>query len=240
VSDIEKRKTAELTNQADLFEHYGNEATARNITGTLLRFSKGDYLAGTEGEDIPVGTRFIAAMDSLSVGWLRWWDNAPDPQGQMGLVIDGFQPERRSALPDQDKSQWQLDSEGVPRDPWQFTNYLILRRVDDGEIFTFATSSKGGLNAIGELAKEYGKKMRQRPNDWPVVKVDVGSYLHRDRTLGRIKFPIFEIVDWVAKDGPDGKSTPQSLPRTNDSPPKPAAAAKPATRKTSAAAQTQF
>ncbi len=203
-NEIDKRNSSELTadERADLFESYGNQTTTRNIAGTLLRFSKGDYLAGTEGISIPVGTRFVAMMDLLMIGWVHWSDNGPTEQ-RMGALVERFMPDRRSDLGDDDKERWEFDNDGKPRDPWQYTYYLILRAIKDGEIYTFATASKGGRACIGELAKVYGKMSRQRPNEWPVIEIDVGSYQHRDRSFGRIKFPIFKIVDWVPKDSPD-------------------------------------
>jgi hypothetical protein len=132
---------------------------------------------------------------------------------------------RRNDLGDLDRASWERSDEGEPRDPWQFSNYLIMRRVKDGEIFTFTTSSKGGLGCIGELSKAYGKAMRQQPDKYPVIELDVGSYQHRDRSLGRIKYPVFKIVDWTAK---DGGNTPASEP-PKSLPPKPAVATKPAT-----------
>lgn len=233
MTEIEKRKTTAptTTDQADLFEGYGNAATARSITGTLLRFSKGDYLAGQDGVDIPIGTRFVAIMNSLTVGWVRWENNAPTEQ-RMGFVVEGFQPERRNDLGDQDKDHWEIDEKGQPRDPWQFTNYLILHDAKSGEVYTFATASKGGLGCVGELSKEYGKAIRQKPDQYPIVELDVGSYQHRDRSLGRIKFPIFKVVDWVTKDGSpgNGSSLVAGPPKTS-SPPAAAATAKPAAKK---------
>jgi hypothetical protein len=226
-----------------LFVGYGEAATARSITGTLLRFSKGDFLAGQDGVDVPIGSRFVAIMDSLLVGWIRWENNAVSDHSKMGSVVEGFQPERRSDLGDHDKDRWEVDNESQPRDPWQFSNYLILHDVESGEVYTFATASKGGLGAIGELCKVYGNAMRQKPDQYPVVKLDVGSYQHRDRSLGRIKFPIFEIVDWVAKGG--GSGTPVSEPPKSAAAPDKAtttkpAATKPAAAKATTAAQTQF
>ena len=93
---------------------------------------------------------------------------------RMGLVVEGFQPERRSDLGDHDKDRWEVDNEGTPRDPWQFTNYLILQDGEGGEVYTFATASKGGLGAVGEVCKDYGKAMRQRPEQYPVIEIDVG------------------------------------------------------------------
>jgi hypothetical protein len=70
---------------------------------------------------------------------------------------------------------------------------------DDGELYTFTTSSRGGLNAVGDLCLKYGKAARQKPGQYPVVKIGTGSYLHSNKAFGRIKYPTFEIVGWVPK-----------------------------------------
>jgi hypothetical protein len=146
-----------LTNpNANPFEAYGNAAASRSFEGDLLRFLKGDYVAGADAENIPLGTQFKVLMDTLAVGWVYWYGGAC-LHHRMGLVKDGYQPERRSDLGDQDQASWERDARGQPRDPWQFTNYLTMRRIDDGKVYTFATSTKGGLNAVGELSKAYGK-----------------------------------------------------------------------------------
>jgi hypothetical protein len=234
MSNLEKRKSTDpTTEQSNFFEAYGNAATARSIEGTLLKFSKGDFFAGQQDEEIPLGTRFVAIMDSLLVGWVCWQGNAPIEQ-RMGLVSDAYQPERRNDLGDLDQEKWERDGENKARDPWQFSNYLILRRAKDGEIFTFATSSRGGLGAIGELAKAYGKAMRQQPDQYPVIELGVDSYQHRDRSLGRIKIPTFRIVGWTTKDG-DGNA-----PASEPSKPLPPKQTTKAAAKKSAAAQPQF
>jgi hypothetical protein len=211
MNDIAKRKTTlPADEQKNLFEQYGDAATARSIEGALLKFNKGSYFAGPAADaiEIAIGGRLVGLMDTLLVGWVRWWDDAPT-EHKIGLVAEGYQPERRADLSDLDKSQWKIDDDGEPKDPWQFTNYLVLRHLDTGELYTFTTSSKGGLSAIGELCKEYGKQMRQQPDKWPVIELGVDSYLHRDRKRGRIKFPVFTIIDWVAKDdgGDDAPAT---------------------------------
>jgi hypothetical protein len=181
------------------FEAYAAAATNSHIVGKLLKFSKGDYLAGQDSEDIPTGTEMVALMDSLMVGFTRWENNAPAEQ-IMGRVIDGYVPPRRSELGYTDQSEWETDERGDPRDPFQLTNYLILidpKALD--EPYTFTTSSKGGMGAIGELCKVYGRHMREHPDQCPVIKLEVGSYNHRDKSLGRIKYPSFPVLRWVDK-----------------------------------------
>jgi hypothetical protein len=192
--------TAVAKTEDNPFSSYGEAAAAHNFTGELLKFSKGDYVAGQNNREIPVGTRFVANMDGVEVGWVRWEDGSP-VEVRMGPVAEYFKPARRADLGDDDRALWAADENGHPRDPWQFTNNLVLASVDDAELFTFATSSKGGLGAIGELCKAYGAEMHQHPNEWPVIELEVGSYAHNNKAYGRIKFPIFKIVDWTPKDG---------------------------------------
>jgi hypothetical protein len=235
--EFEKKKQTDLAkDEKNSFEAYGEAATARAIEGTLLRFNKGDYLAGasTDAVEVALGTRFVAVMHSLCIGWVRWENNMPTDT-DMGLVLNGFQPKRRSELGDTDKQLWELDEEGEPKDPWQFQNYLVLREVKSGEIYTFVTSSKGGLGCIGELSKAYGKNVRQHPDDLPIIEIDVGSYQHRERSVGRIKYPIFRVVDWIDKNDPGTNKAPAIEPPKSPAP----AAAKPATV-SKPAAQTQF
>jgi hypothetical protein len=175
---------------ANPFEAYGDATNSRHIIGTLLKFSKGDYLAGQSSEDIPLGTVMTAIMDHLMVGWVQWCDNAPT-QHVMGRVVEGYVPPRRAELGDMDQSQWERDDRGDPKDPWQLTNYLPM--VGQDETYTFTTSSKGGIGAIGELCKVYGRHMRERPEEYPRIKLEVGSYMHSDKQFGRIRFPVFKV-----------------------------------------------
>ena len=62
-----------------------------NIVGKLLKFSKGDFVAGIQDEEVPVGTQLIAVMSELVVGWCRWEANRPVEQ-VMGRIIDGYTP----------------------------------------------------------------------------------------------------------------------------------------------------
>lgn len=190
--------TAVAAPGGNFFQSYGDQVSQRSIVGSLLKFSKGDFLCGEHDEEVEEGTQFVANMDELMVGWIRWADSKPTDQ-IMGRVSEGYQPQRRNELGDDDKSRWEVDDQGRERDPWQFSNYLIMKAVEGDELFTFTTSSRGGLNAIGELCKAYGKAMRQRPDEYPIISLGVGSYQHSNKAYGRIKYPIFEVVGWASK-----------------------------------------
>jgi hypothetical protein len=207
MSDVVKTGTGTGTAVSNLdmnyFETYAAQVTQKQIVGRLLKFNKGDYLAGEDNEELPIGTKLAANMDQLMVGWIKWVDNKPEQQ-IMGLVVEGYKPPKRTELGDDNEELWEEDSQGKRRDPWQFSNYLLMKepgsaRTSDDELFTFALSSRGGLNAVGELCKVFGKEMRKRPDEYPIVELKVGAYDHPNKEFGRIKYPILEVVGWEKK-----------------------------------------
>jgi hypothetical protein len=188
----------------NFFESYGSQASQTTIIGQLLKFSKGDWLIGTNNTEVKPGKQLVAIMDQLSVGWVKWEDNKPVEQ-LMGLIVEGHVPLKRKDLGDTDESQWEVDMQGKPRDPWQFTNNLVLREVglasnDEDHMYTFATSSRGGISAIGELCKSFGKAMRQRPDEYPIIELATDSYVHPIKEYGRIKTPVMNVISWEKKE----------------------------------------
>src|ERR1017187_1991958 len=198
-----KAESKEVSTQEDnrnYFVDYGQAAGGQsNIIGKLLKFSKGDYTAGADNDEVEEGTEVVVNMDSILVGWQRWSDNKPAEQ-LMGAVSAGFQAARRDTLGHDDEDKWEVDDQGKSRDPWQFSNLALMRGNDKvGELYTFTSSSKGGIGAIGRLCVEYGKVMREMPDAWPVITLGVDSYIHPNKSFGRIKFPVFKVVDWADK-----------------------------------------
>jgi len=181
------------------FEAYGQQMSISSITGTLIKFNKGDWVTG-EDEDLDENLELVANMDQLMVGWIKWVDNRPAEQ-IMGPVAEGYQAPRRNELGDQDQNEWEVDDQGRPRDPWQFSNYIVLKEpgqdASEENLYTFATSSKGGLGAIGTLCRAYGKDMRTRPDEYPIIRLGTDSYNHR--VYGRTKVPLITVVGWEPK-----------------------------------------
>lgn len=196
---------------ADPFAVYAKTVSNQHILGKLLKFSKGDYVAGENSVLVPLGTRFVANMDSLMAGWIKWHDNRPVEHLMESVVHRPIVPPR-STLGDTDKDAWELDENGTPRDPWQKANYILLL-AEDGAIdddrpvsdpthglYTFTASSVGGLDAIGNVCKSYNLDMRrQRPDMYPAIELGADSYLHRNRAFGRIKKPLLNVVGWAPK-----------------------------------------
>jgi hypothetical protein len=191
-------KPLATTTDVDPFLAYADAVRPQHIIGSLLKHSKGEYLSGEDNEVIPLGTKMVAAMDLLTIGHVRWFGGKPI-EHRMVMVADGVKPPRRDELSDNDRAQWEeKDAAGAPRDPWQLTQYLPMV-AEDGEIFTFSTSSRGGIGAIAVLARMYARGRKSNPDKFPVIELQVDAYQHSNSAFGRIKVPKFVAVGWENK-----------------------------------------
>jgi hypothetical protein len=178
------------------FAQYAAEESKRMFLGTLIKFRKGDWEMGVNGDSISPGMRFVAVMDTLTTGYIKWFGGKP-VDSRMGLVADEFRPPYRDELDDLDRENWVVDTRGDRKDPWQRTRLLVLASpAAPYDLFTFSTSTEGGGYAIGDLCAAHGAST-EGAGQYPVVTLATDSYQHRDRAFGRIKVPIFKIVDCV-------------------------------------------
>lgn len=180
----------------DPYAAYGQEAASGG--GTFLKFNKGEWLKGQNDEEVGLQTKVVANMAELSIGWIRWSDGKPADR-RMGLLSQGFKPDARDQLGYTDQTEWDTDDNGKPQDPWTFTNELPVADLESGEQLTIAMSSKGGIGAIGNLCKAYGKEYRQREGLVPVVELDRSFYQHP--VYKKVYVPVLNIVDWIDNDG---------------------------------------
>jgi hypothetical protein len=189
----------------DPYSAYARENSS-NIVGKMLKFSKGDYFVGEA--EFPIGTKLVANMANILLGWIRWEDQKP-AETIMGLLTEGHRPQKRETLGHDDKNDWPTDKDGKPMDPWQATQYVVMKDEKDDELYTFVTNSSGGRGAITKLIESFGQKFRMNPGKFPIVELKVDSYKHKDSSYGRIKVPEFKIVGWVSKTVFDGTGEPE-------------------------------
>jgi hypothetical protein len=160
------------------------------MRGKLLKFSKGFWIAGSDGPELPRGTQLTARVDELAHGWTKWKGQKP-VEHHLGRFAEGFIPPARSALGDEDESLWETDKNERPRDPWAFSFYLPLE--GQGETYIFTTSSWGGKKAMRNLCDAYTR--REKPELLPLVELDVNQRRHKD--FGNIPEPLLDVVGWV-------------------------------------------
>jgi hypothetical protein len=166
----------------------------------LLKFTKQGEFAISDTESIPDGTRVVAHADEITLGWIKWVDGRPDPGRHVGRVVDKFVPPQRGELGDDDPRQWEMQDDGTRRDPWQFQMTVPISRLDTGESYQFATSSKGGLACVGKLTRAYGRRVQEeKAPGLPIVELKAEHYKHR--TYGKIFTPSMIIVGWTDSGG---------------------------------------
>jgi hypothetical protein len=185
-----------ITDNTDPFQAFADAVAPQHILGKLLKFTKGDWVAGEGSEPVDKKGSFIVGMHALTTGWVRWREFKP-VEHAMVSIGSRLLPPRRDELGDNDPGTWETDDRGDKRDPWQPTSYLPMVSNNDGEVFTFAASSKGGIEALGKLSRIYAAHRRSAPGQLPVVTLSNSGYQHSRRELGYIKTPLFVVTGWV-------------------------------------------
>jgi hypothetical protein len=186
------------TTPADRFAAFADDNLPPTFVGRTLKHNKGEYIVGKDGEVLPIGTRLVAFMPSLMAGWTRWEGGKPvDPR--MGCVYEGYVAPKRYQLGDNNMRDWLGDATtGEVKDPWQKSVWLVFFNPDTKEPYTFlASGSKGSLEAVAKLAREYSKEVRKHPGVVPLVSLGIDFYMHENRAYGKIKYPVFAVVDYV-------------------------------------------
>lgn len=183
-----------VDNRNDPYTAYGSKV---GTTGQYLSFKAGEFLSGQNAEELPIGSKLVANMPGLRMGWRRWFSGSVSDD-LTELLSESPTLQKRSELGDMDQAKWEKDDRGESRDPWQLTN--ILELSDGQQTYIFSTGSKGGINAIGRLCRDYGKERRQRPGMLPIIELSRDSYMHPQ--YKKVYTPDFKIVGWTDADNP--------------------------------------
>lgn len=206
---VEVFSTLTPATNADPWLENANSESPQFLVGERLRFVRGSYL-DENNKPIDANEQFIARIDGHALGYTRWRDGKPQ-ETIVGLVADRFKRPDRNTLGHMDQSEWEVDANGKPRDPWAKTDYLVLVGLADGRLFTFITASQGGRRALADLGRAYAQHKKTFNDELPIVKLDSDGYQHQDRSIGFVKTPMFEIHGWVPRPGSTTKPTPHQL-----------------------------
>jgi hypothetical protein len=181
---------------------WADDVAPASIVGRLIKFTKDGVFATTD-DGVPVGddVDFVALIDQTLIGYIRFHGEGEPPDRVMGLLYDGFVMPPRESLGDNDPAQWEIGLNGQPADPWQHTVYLVLERRDEThELLTFVTSSITGRRAVGNLIRHYDRLQKSDTSAYPIVRLKIGGFQHRDDRIGWIKVPVIAVVGRAAKE----------------------------------------
>jgi hypothetical protein len=156
----------------------------------LLVFRQGVYSTGPDL--IPLGTHYLAKWREQMVGMQRWEDKKP-VETQMGYLHEGFVIPDRSTLGFLDESEWDVDQNGKPRDPWQRSESIPFVAAD-GEEYSFVTGSWGGHCALVKL-----QKACRLGADGRDPLIELATENHKNQFGGINLRPVFRVIGWVGK-----------------------------------------
>jgi hypothetical protein len=169
-------------------------------SGTFIKFGKdGSYRKQLDDVLIPTGTEAVLIYDQIRVGWIKFLGKGNQPIRKMGVAFDGFVPPDRESLGDTDSQEWEIGLSGKPADPWQFQILLPLQDTKTGELLIFGTSSVTGRRACDNLISICARMQRSDPDHYPVVRLDVSGFEHRDERIGWVKTPVFTCIGKALK-----------------------------------------
>jgi hypothetical protein len=187
---------ADIAAELELFRQAALEGMRASFLGTLLRFKKGIWVYGEDKTELDRGTKVVALMNEFRRGYVRWWDGKATGH-VVGKISEGFATPPRETLGDNDASLWPAGLSGGKEDPWVFTMYAPLKSIAGDDIYTFATSSDGGVQTVYKLTERYSWLGRKHPGEYPIVALESETYDHP--RFGVVHKPKLEIVGWTGR-----------------------------------------
>jgi hypothetical protein len=180
---------------------YIDEISPSSIVGALMKFNKDRKFEVTaDGTILGDDRAYIAHTDKTHIGRVKFGRDGEPPQREGGLLYQGYVMPPRESLGDTDESKWEVGLSGQREDPWQHQILLVLERVDDGAMFTFATTSKTDRGAVGDLLRSYERMKLSNPDVLPLVKLKSSGFQHKDPRIGWVGKPAFAVCGRVNRD----------------------------------------
>jgi hypothetical protein len=168
--------------------------------GTFIKFGKaGTYVMQQDETPIPTGTEVAIVYEEIRVGWIKFLEKGQQPERKMGPVFGGFVPAGREELGDLDETQWEIGLSGKPTDPWQFQVLVPMHDTKNGEMYIFGTTSITGRRECDKLISACARMQHSEPDFYPVVKLDVSGFEHRDSRIGWVRTPCFTRIGKAPK-----------------------------------------
>jgi hypothetical protein len=176
------------------WQSYADDVLASAIAGDMLKFVKGDWLRGEGDAEVPSDAMFVANMDEVWTGWVRWFDGNP-AEHRISRLIDRQPKLMREDLGYLDKATWETNPDGTLRDPWAPTDRLVMKDDCTDELVTFVTGSYGGRWALAKLLRTYDRERTRQQGRFPVLTLGVDKTWKHDK-FGTIPRPLFNVIGW--------------------------------------------
>jgi len=171
------------------FENVGGSIGAAAGNTNYMKFNKaGRFVYGAEDEELTIEQRFAIDMANMSRGFICWKEGTV--AGEVMAKVMGEPAVNQADLPEYGPYEG--------NDGWRPQVKVELTDVANGTTYEFKSSSRGGISAIDKLGKDFAAQVRTGSKDVvPVVSLRSGSYKHKNKALGTIYTPHFDVEEWV-------------------------------------------
>lgn len=179
----------------DPFAAAGNEMGGSSNLYAKFNGNSGEFTYGSQAEEIEKGERMAANIQGARHGWICWVESEVAEEIMLP-VIEGPAPHEHTL---KDHGPYKKYEDGT-EDGWskQFSiDFRLLGEAHDGAEITYKTTTKSAMRPLGDLLKQYGREYKMNPGKVPIVELDKGSYMPKEKKHGKKYFPIFKIVDWI-------------------------------------------
>jgi hypothetical protein len=213
---VRETKLPAVPDNRTAHDAYLDDIAPATIVGRMVKFDGklGKFVTPDDSAPVDEETDFIALCDQTLIGYVKFGAKGEPPTKEMGLLYDGFIMPDRSSLGDTDMSAWEMGLDGKPADPWQHHIYLVLQKVGTDELFTYCSSSATGRRAIGTLLRHYDRMQRGHTGYFPLIRLKVGGFQHRDDRVGWVNAPVLAAIGRVP--GSDAVAPPPNPGEFND------------------------
>jgi hypothetical protein len=177
---------------------------AASQQNTLLRMGRdGLWIYGVDDVDVQDGSLWAINPFSIAMGFVAWGaqtgpDGKPGPNkgkllGERMALITDPQPDLATlpVIPDLPTSSAEWKAQAA-------FDILCLNGEDAGVQLHYKVTSVGGVRAVEGLLAQVIKQIDAGGDCIPVVQLASDSYDHK--TWGKIYVPVFDVVEWKARD----------------------------------------
>jgi hypothetical protein len=171
------------------------------MTGKHIKFDGkgGGYKVTSDGSLLKEDMQVVVVYPLIQIGYIKFNGRGNPPDRKMGPVFSGFELPDRPSLGELDKTKWEEGLDGEPQDPWQLQLMVPMQVVETGELLIFSTTTNTGKRAVDNLIEQCERMQRLEPDFFPVVKLSIGGFQHRDTRVGWVKTPALPRVGKAPK-----------------------------------------
>jgi hypothetical protein len=197
---VATRSRTELAQESayDPFAMAGDDMAGGNSVYAKFNGNSGEFTYGSAATEIDQNERMAANVAGARRGFICWKESEVVEE-IMVQIIQGPPPLENTLT---DHGPYQKNADGS-EDGWsaQFAiDFRLLGEDHDGIEITYKTSTKSAMRPLGDLVKQYSREYKNNPGCVPIVEFSKGSYMPKDKKIGKKFYPVFKIVEWIPED----------------------------------------